>query len=188
MSAEERVRPAHPTPWPARPAITTRPPTSARSPTASTANPAFTGLRFQVDRIPRLAPPFAHKPANRRPAPDASCWAIALASGGRHGGDPRAPSVANAIARPEAPRGRKQSCGQRPPDARLWADPSVSLLRAPASRRVASTRRSRAVRERKASVRGTAGWRRDGAVSVGADEAAESGRVRQSARGLRALA
>jgi hypothetical protein len=59
MSAEERVRPAHPTSWPARSAMTTPPPTSARSPTASTANPAFTGLRFEVDRVLRLAPPFA---------------------------------------------------------------------------------------------------------------------------------
>jgi hypothetical protein len=59
MSAEERGRSAHPASWPARPAITTPPPTSARSPAASTADPAFTGLRFRVDRIPRFALPCA---------------------------------------------------------------------------------------------------------------------------------
>ena len=57
------------------PLDTTRPPTSARSDTASTGNPAFTGLRFQVDRILRLAPPFrvnaSAAVAAARPRPDA---------------------------------------------------------------------------------------------------------------------
>jgi hypothetical protein len=106
MSAEERVRSAHPASWPARPAITTPPPTSARSPAASTADPAFTGLRFQVDRIPRFALPFAceqrgrpgcrHRARRLRIRPegsvpaDAAGRSLSTASGvrpGRVGGD-----------------------------------------------------------------------------------------------------